>query len=145
MGRTQAIKFFEGWPNSARMTTALLPLAHDHPGNYLAEDDTVPAYYLESAVPWQRWSDTAYFKYTPPGLRYPLTGLAAFEAAISRHYFSLIILDFGETMQTDGAIIADIDQVGDYQVVRVVPTLAGRYTIWAYEAPKRSGNRHDRH
>jgi hypothetical protein len=139
MGRAQATKFFESWPNSVRMTAALVSLARDHPGNYLAEDDSIPAYYLESTVPWQRWSDTAYFKYTPPGLRHPLTGVAAFEAAINRHYFSLIILDFAETVQTDGGIIADINQTGDYQVVRVVPTPAGQYTIWAYEKPKRSG------
>jgi len=145
MGLSQATKFFGSWPNSARMTAELLSLAREHPGNYLAEDDTVPAYYLENAVPWQRWSDTAFFEYTPPGLTHPLTGLAAFEAAINRHYFSLIILDFDETVQTDGEIIADIDQTGDYQVVRVVPTPVGRYTIWAYEVPRRSGNRHDRH
>lgn len=136
MGLAQATKFFGSWPNSTRMAAELLSLAREHPGNYLAEDDPVPAYYLENAVPWQRWSDTAYFSYTPPGLRHPLTGLAAFEAAINRHYFSLIILDFSETVQTDGEIIADIDQTGDYQVVRVVPTPVGRYTIWAYEVPK---------
>jgi len=145
VGRVQATKFFESWPNSVRMTDGLVSLARDHPGNYLAEGDAVPAYYLESTVSWQRWSDTAYFKYTPPGLRHPLTGVAAFEAAINHHYFSLIILDFGETVQTDGEIIADIDETGDYQVVRVVPTTVGRYTIWAYEEPKRSGNRHDGH
>lgn len=145
LGRAQATKFFGSWPNSVRMTTELLSLARGHPGNYLAEDDAIPAYYLESTVSWQRWSDTAYFNYTPPGLRHSLTGVAAFEAAIDHHYFSLIILDFGETVQTDGEIIADIDQTGDYQVVRVLLTSVGRYTIWAYEEPKRSGNHHDGH
>jgi hypothetical protein len=136
MGRAQATKFFESWPNSARLTAELLSLTRDHPGNYLAEGDAVPAYYSESTVSWERWSDTGYFKYTPPGLRRPLTGVAAFDAAINRHYFSLIILDFGETVQTDGEIIADIDQTGYYHVVRTVPTSAGQYTIWAYEKPK---------
>lgn len=145
MGRTQATEFFEEWPNSARMTTDLVSLTHAHPGNYLAEDDNVPAYYLESTISWQRWSDTSYFKYTPPGLGHPLAGLAAFQAAINRHYFSLIILNFGETVQTDGEIIADMDQAGGYTVVGVVPSSVGQYTIWAYEAPQRSRDRHDRH
>jgi hypothetical protein len=145
MGRVQATRFFESWPNSVRLTAELLSLTRDHPGNYLAEGDAIPAYYLESSVSWQRWSDTGYFRYTPPGLRRPLTGVAAFEAAINRHYFALIILDFGETVQTDGEIIADIDQTGYYQVVKTVPTSAGRYTIWAYEEPKRAGTHRDRH
>ena len=39
------------------------PLTRQYPGNYLAEDYNVPAYYLESSIPWQRWSQTWYFTY----------------------------------------------------------------------------------
>ena len=34
-----------------------------HPGDYLAEDYDVEAYYLRTEVPWQRWSSTYYFRY----------------------------------------------------------------------------------
>jgi hypothetical protein len=142
MGRSQASRLFGQWPNSADLTADLLSLTHAYPGNYLAEDDTVPAYYLESTVSWQRWSDTAYFKYTPPHLKHSVTGIAAYQAAISRHYFRLIILNFSETVQTDGEIVADMDQAGGYQVVRLVPSSIGHYTIWVYEPsrPSRGGS-----
>jgi len=142
LGRTQASKIFEAWPNSVQMTSGILSLTRVHPGNYLAEDYTIPEFYLESTVSWQRWSGTSYFRYTPPGTKHPLTGLAAYRAAINRHYFSLVILDFEETVQTDGEIVADLDQAGGYRVIGVVPSSLGQYTIWAYEAPQKSESRH---
>jgi hypothetical protein len=139
VGIAQASRIFGEWPNSARMTQSLASLARAHPGNYLAEDENIAAYYLEGAVPWQRWSATSYFTYTPPGARRRLTGLAAYSAAISHHYFSLIILDFKDTAQTDGEIIADMSRAGDYRVIKVVPSATSQYTIWAYEAPQPPG------
>ena len=144
-GFSQADEFFKEWPNSTRMTAELLSLTDAHPGNYLAEGDSIPAYYLESSVSWERWSDTAYFRYTPPGAHHSLNGPAAYQAAINRHYFALIILDFGETVQTDGEIISDMDQAGGYEVIRVVPSSVGQYTIWAYVGPQPSGDRRGRH
>jgi hypothetical protein len=144
MGRTQALKIVDAWPNSARMTADLLSLTHFYPGHYLAEDYYVPAYYLESTISWQRWSGTSDFSYTPPGAAHPLTGLAAYRAAISQHYFSLIVLDFEETTQTDNEIAADIQQSGSYRVVQVASSSVGQYTIWAYEQLQRSGSLHGR-
>ena len=37
-----------------------------HPGDYLAEDYDVAAYYLENSIAWNRWDDTWYFKYARP-------------------------------------------------------------------------------
>ena len=83
-----------------------------HPGNYLAEDYDVEAYYLRADVPWQRWSSTYYFRYQ--GAR---PGRASYEAAIGRHYFSLVILDFGDTAATDRQITADMRHAGGYFVL----------------------------
>jgi hypothetical protein len=144
-GRTQASEIFHEWPNSARITAQLRSLTRQYPGHYLAEDYDVPAYYLESTISWQRWSGTGYFSYTFPGASHTLTGLAAYGAAINRHYFSLIIIDFVDTTQTDNEIIADLQQTGSYQVVAVVPSSVGQYTIWAYEPPGESASRDGHH
>jgi hypothetical protein len=129
----QAASLYEVWPNSAAVIRVLQSAVHSHPGNYLAEDYDVEAYYLRADVPWQRWSNTYYFRY--PGA---LPGAPSFEAAIGRHYFSLVILDFGDTAAADREITADMHRAGGYYVI----ARAGRFTVWALResAPaKRSG------
>jgi dolichyl-phosphate-mannose-protein mannosyltransferase len=140
LGWVQASSLFRGWPDSALAIPSLRAEAQKHPGKYLAEDADVPAYYLRGSVPWQRWSNTWYFRYTPPGAR-RLTGDTAFRAAIDAHYFSLIILDHNATPATDREITADIDRAGDYVVAGVVPSSISHYTIWAYEPPQQPDRR----
>jgi 4-amino-4-deoxy-L-arabinose transferase-like glycosyltransferase len=122
----QAASLFDVWPNSARAVAVLRSAVHAHPGSYLAEDYDVEAYYLRSAVPWQRWSNTYYFRY--PG---SLPGAPSYEAAISSHRFSLVILDFGDTAAADLQITADMRRAGGYYVL----AHAGRFTIWALREP----------
>ena len=81
-GREQASGIYRQWPNSARLITALQTLTRQHPGRYLAEDDSVPAYYLRATVAPSRWSGTWSFHYRPPGAGQTLTGPAAYRAAI---------------------------------------------------------------
>lgn len=142
-GRAQAGDFFQVWPNSTDVIANLQPLIRSHPGNYLAEDYDVPAYYLEGSIPWNRWFDTWYFSYTRPGTKHPLTGPAAYRAAIDDHYFALIILDFGDTAGVDKLITEDIRKSGDYHVIAEARYWdkfgTGQFTIWAYQPP-----RHDR-
>ncbi len=142
-GRAQAGNFFQVWPNSTEVIANLQPLTRSHSGNYLAEDYDVPAYYLEDSIPWQRWFNTWYFTYAEPGTSHLLTGPAAYRAAIDDHYFSLIILDFGDTASMDKNITQDIRQSGDYRVIAEARYWdkfgIGQFTIWAYQPP-----RHDR-
>jgi 4-amino-4-deoxy-L-arabinose transferase-like glycosyltransferase len=132
-GRQQAAAIYRQWPNSARLIAALGPLVRQHPGHYLAEDDSVPAYYLRTTVPASQWSSTFSFKYRPPGSAETLTGSAAYRSAIEHHYFALIMVSFTDTAQTDGEIASDLGDTGDYRVVAVPPSTIGQYTIWAYE------------
>jgi len=121
------------WPNSTDLMSVLRAETHSHPGNYLAEDYDVEAYYLRGDVPWQHWSSTYYFSY--PGVR---PGAASYQAAIDRHYFSLVVLDFGDTAGTERQIIADMRQAGGYHVA----ARAGRFTVWATQEralPRPSG------
>jgi hypothetical protein len=120
----QAAALFAAWPNSAYAISLIGAETGLHPGNYLAEDYDVEAYYLRASVPWQRWSNTYHFSYpgTPPGT-------ASYKAAIDRRYFSLVILNFGDTAAVDRQITADMRSSGGYYVL----ARAGRFTIWAAE------------
>jgi 4-amino-4-deoxy-L-arabinose transferase-like glycosyltransferase len=152
IGSIQAAGFFQDWPDSAQVSADLLTITRAHPGYYLAEDYDVPAYYLENAVPWQRWVNTWYFSFRPPGSARPLTGLAAYRVAVRQHYFALIILDFGDTARTDGVITSAISQSGGYRVISELPYWdkfgTGRFTVWAYDpasARKKTGaERHEK-
>jgi hypothetical protein len=121
----QAASLYRVWPNAADVVQVLRSAIRSHPGNYLAEDYDVEAYYLRAEVPWPRWSSTYYFSY--PGA---LPGAPSYQAAIDSHYFSLVILDFGDTAATDTQIAADMRYAGGYYVL----ARAGQFTIWAPKA-----------
>lgn len=142
IGSAQAEKLFRAWPESTVTVSQLRSFTRMYPGNFLAEDYDIPAYYLERTVPWRRWSDTWYFSYVPPGAHQALTGAAAFRAAIARHYFSLIILDYLATPVTDAEITADIQQAGGYQIAADLPYSLGHYRIWIYRPRRHPEGQH---
>jgi hypothetical protein len=119
----QAAGLYGVWPNAADAVRVLSSAVRSHPGNYLAEDYDVEAYYLRTQVPWRRWSNTYYFSYH--GL---LPGAPSYTAAIDRHYFALVILNFGDTKTTDLQVTADMRKAGGYYVL----AHAGQFTIWAW-------------
>jgi 4-amino-4-deoxy-L-arabinose transferase-like glycosyltransferase len=118
----QASALFSAWPDSAGVVRVLRSEVATHPGSYLAEDYDVEAYYLRGTVPWQRWTSTYYYR--RPGTA---PGAASYAAAISRHSFALVILDFGDTVPADREIAADMTRAGGYRVL----ARAGRFTVWA--------------
>ena len=122
----QATALYRVWPDSASLTSVLRSAVGSHPGQYLAEDYDVEAYYLRAQVPWPRWSSTYYLSYL--GAR---PGAPSYQAAISSHFFSLVILDFTDTAATDHQITADMRRAGGYYVLDRV----GPYTIWASRSP----------
>jgi hypothetical protein len=126
----QADALYRVWPDSAGVISVLESAVRAHPGNFLAEDFDVEAYYLRTEVPWQRWSSTYYFSYPGAGV-----GPAAYRAAISQHYFSLVILQFGDTAATDRQIVADMARAGGYHVL----AKTGPFTIWAAQGPPSTG------
>ncbi len=132
----QAASLYRVWPNSADVVRVLHSAIHAHPGNYLAEDYDVEAYYLRADAPWPRWSSTYYFRY--PGAA---AGAPSYDAAITRHYFSLVVLNFGDTAATDREITADMRRGGGYYVL----AHAGRFTIWAWRKPTSAGRPSGRH
>jgi hypothetical protein len=132
----QAAALFRAWPDSAAAVAVLRSEVRAHPGRYLAEDYDVQAYYLRDQVPWPRWSGTWYFRY---GQAAP--GPPSYAAAISRHFFSLVILDFGDTAAADVLITADMRRAGGYYEL----ARAGPFTIWASRAQAGAGGDRGRH
>jgi 4-amino-4-deoxy-L-arabinose transferase-like glycosyltransferase len=118
----QASALFRVWPNSTDVIKVLRSAVTSHPGNYLAEDYDVEAYYLRAQVPWPRWSSTYYFR-----LPDAEPGAPSYSEAINEHYFALVILNFGDTAVTDREITADMRRAGGYHVL----AHAGEFTIWA--------------
>jgi hypothetical protein len=132
----QAAALFRVWPDSAAAVAVLRSAVRAHPGQYLAEDYDVEAYYLRDRVPWPRWSGTWFFRY---GQAAP--GAPSYAAAVSRHYFSLVILDFGDTAAADVLITADMRRAGGYYVL----AQTGPFTIWASRAPATAGGDRGHH
>ncbi len=122
----QAASLYKIWPNSTEVIQVLRTAIRSHPGNYLAEDYDVEAYYLNAEAPWPRWSSTYFFRYQQAE-----PGAPSYAAAISHHYFALVILDFGDTTATDVQITADMQRAGGYHVL----AQAGQFTIWAPSRP----------
>jgi hypothetical protein len=118
----QAHFLHRDWPDATALVRVLRPAVHAHPGSYLAEDADVEAYYLRSEVRWQNWSGTYYFRYAGQP-----AGAPSYAAAIARHHFALVILDFGDTAAVDRQITADVRRAGGYHVL----ARAGRFTVWA--------------
>ena len=63
------------------------------------------------------------FNYTDQETRQQLTNSAAYAAAISDRYFSVIVLDFQDTIGTDQAIEQDIKKSDDYRLAATVRSL----------------------
>jgi hypothetical protein len=124
------------WPNSTRLITVLRPLT-SHGGRYLAETGSVPEYYLPDTS-WRQWSNT--FSITlPSGASRNESGPQPYINAIKDHYFSVVVLDFTETLNKDGPIASFLDTDSSYKAI-AVPRYPGQaqYYVWVY-VPPRSG------
>jgi hypothetical protein len=138
VGAGQARQMLYGyWPNEARLMAVLRPLT-DHGGNFLAEGQYVPVYYLTS-TDWSHWSNTRSVR-TPGGtISVPVGGTgdpSVYGTLIAGHYFSVILLTGTDTVALDDDITADLRQASGYRVVATIPfgpTRNGDYTVWAYQ------------
>lgn len=133
-GFAQSAAYFHEWPDRVPLARSLAPYAKPGQDQYLAEEYDVAAYYLGARVHATQWNDTWFFKYGG------LTGIPAYQAAVRRHYFTAIILDFGDTPAVDHAIVAAMEacpnQCG-YRAVAQLPyqgaSWRGTFTIWQYQ------------
>jgi hypothetical protein len=138
-GASQATAM-DKWPGAARLVSFLRPRT-SHGGHFLAETDDVPEYYLPQTT-WRQWSNT--FSITRPDgkVRNANGDPAVYAQAISRHYFSLVVLSFSETAVMDQAITSALRATPGYKVIGIVPyggPVPGDYTVWAYRPPAGRG------
>jgi 4-amino-4-deoxy-L-arabinose transferase-like glycosyltransferase len=124
-GIPQATALFSGWPNTSQVSARLPQLIARYPGEYLTSSELyqVLGYYEQGRVGWSQWQSDLHL--SVPGMS---PGLASDRAAISGHYFSLVIIATQRTTitSTDEALIAYMRQVGGYRVV----ANAGGFEAW---------------
>jgi hypothetical protein len=121
------------WPDATSLIKVVRPLTA-HGGRFLAETSDVLQYYLPGTT-WRQWSNTVSIT-EPDGRIKNATGdLPAYQKAIARHYFSVVILSFNQTIGTDYAISLDLSATTGYRLVAMVrsnnahPTV---FYVWDY-------------
>ena len=133
LGMQQSVQLFRQWPDSSTLEQVLRTQVRPVTGRYLAEESEVPRYYLSDLVQPYQWSGTYFFGYTDKKGTY-LTGVPAYRAAITDHYFDLVVLRYGPTAGLDRQIDSALSQGQGYTLVATVNADSsygqGTWYIW---------------
>jgi hypothetical protein len=150
LGAGQSRIFSTSWPNSTAFIAILGPLVAHTNGRLLVEDPSIAEYYLPAGSQWQRWSGTRNIVLpsgAPTGGPSDAAGVVGdgnvgtYVLYIEENYFSLVALNFSDTVALDKRISAALYSDPRYgQPVQVVPYGAGpagpalgTFVIWRYE------------
>jgi len=106
------------WPDVTGLVTAVRPLT-SHGGHFLVETDDVLQYYLPDTT-WQQWSSTQN------------NNPQYYQQAIARHYFSVVILSFNQTLATDYVLTFDMSTAG-YSLAAKVRSGTTVFYVWQYQ------------
>ena len=143
---TQSKAFATAWPNSTAFIAILRPLVAHTSGPLLVEDPSIAEYYLPAGSQWQRWSGTRNINLpsgAPTGGPSDAAGVVGdgnagtYTLYINGNYFSLVALNFADTVALDKSISAVLKHNPHYHLpVQVVPYghTPGTYIIWRYES-----------
>ena len=141
LGAGQSRVFATSWPNSAAFIAILGPLVAHTNGRLLVEDPSIAEYYLPAGSQWQRWSGTRNIVLpsgAPTGGPSDAAGVVGdgnvgtYVLYIKKfNYFSLVALNFSDTVSLDKSISAALNSNSHYQTVQVVPYGAGPARRWA--------------
>jgi hypothetical protein len=116
VGAAQADAMID-WPDVTGLVTVVRPMTA-HGGHFLVETSDVLQYYLPKTT-WRQWSST---QNNSP---------AYFQQAIARHYFSVVVLSFNQTLAVDYAIALDLSSAGGYRLAAKVRS--GKTVFWVWE------------
>jgi hypothetical protein len=152
LGASQSRAFSTDWPNAASFIAILRPLADHGQGRLLVEDASVARYYLPAGSQWQRWSSTRNITLPSgastggPASSAGVTGAGnagVFAEFITHGYFSLVALNFTDTVALDHRLADQLHRDPHYRTIEVIPYTApglpaghGTYIIWQYEPRK---------
>jgi hypothetical protein len=124
-----------GWPDNSRVIPKMRAVLATTRGPVLADDrGNILDYYLPSETAHRQILGTFFYAYNDPATGTHLTGSPAYAAAIRARYFSVIMLEFWDTAQTDDDILRDLEVNVGYQLVATIPYRAtgqhGDVLIW---------------
>lgn len=125
LGAALSAGHFGQWPDSAAFIARLRPVVAAYRGPVLLENESVPAYYLGSDLPWRTLHDTNYFDYVNPVTGALEVGAAAYADAIRHRYFSVVAL--AADTPVDKAITGDLNASTHYQLAVVLPFVTSSY------------------
>ena len=117
LGAAQAQAMID-WPDESALVKVVRPLTA-HGGHFLVETTDVLQYYLPDTT-WQQWSDTA------------SNDPEYYQRQIARHYYSLVILSFTQTLVTDDVIAVDLSMTSGYSLVARVRSGPTVFYVWEY-------------
>jgi hypothetical protein len=106
------------WPDVTGLVKVVRPLTN-HGGHFLVETTDVLQYYLPRTT-WRQWSNT--LDYSPE----------YYQRAIARHYFSVVILSFDQTLANDAAIALELSQTSGYRLAAKVRSGNTVFYVWEY-------------
>jgi hypothetical protein len=117
LGMVQARDMID-WPDVTELVKVVRPLTA-HGGHFLVETADVLQYYLPNTS-WQQWSDTQN------------NNPKYYQQAISRHYFTVVVLSFNQTLAIDYVIAADLSSASGYRLVAQVHSGQTVFSVWEY-------------
>jgi len=117
VGMAQARTMID-WPDVTGLLKVVRPLTA-HGGHFLVETTDVLQYYLPGTT-WQQWSGT---ENSDPQY---------YQREIARHYYSVIVLSFTQTLATDDVIAVDLSMTSGYSLVARVRSGPTVFYVWQY-------------
>jgi hypothetical protein len=106
------------WPDVTGLVKVVRPMT-THGGRFLVETTDILQYYLPNTT-WRQWTSTQN------------DNPEYYQQAIARHYFSVVILNFSQTLATDYAIALDLSENSGYQLVAKVRSGETVFYVWEY-------------
>jgi Dolichyl-phosphate-mannose-protein mannosyltransferase len=106
------------WPDVTGLVKVVRPLT-SHGGHFLVETTDVLQYYLPQTT-WRQWSNT--LDDSP----------AYYQREIARHYFSVVVLSFDQTLAADYSIAFDLSQASGYRLAAKVRAGSTVFYVWEY-------------
>ncbi len=105
------------WPDSTRLMAAARPVIAANPGPILADDGgDLLHFYLAGEVSHLHVTGPWFISYPVPGTGRRLRGAAGYAAAIRDCYFSVVVLEFVDSLATDEQIERDLATSGQYRL-----------------------------
>ena len=106
------------WPDVTGLVKVVQPMTA-HGGRFLVDTTDILQYYLPNTT-WRQWSSTQN------------DNPEYYQQAIARHYFSVVVLSFSQTLAMDYAIALDLSENSKYQLAAKVSSGKTVFYVWQY-------------